>query len=132
MYGFNKAADVLRVAEHLMNARIALAKNDKRSCIEILRKAVQLEDALNYDEPEDWYIPVRETLGGVLLLNGEPQEAEKVFRAEMEKHRRNGRALFGLIESLKAQGKTRDAAFVQREFEVSWKNADTRLRLEDL
>jgi len=131
-YGFNKASDVLNLADNIMSARIALAKNDKRSAIDLLKKAAQLEDALNYDEPEDWYIPVRETLGAVLMLNGEHQEAEKVFRAELAKHLRNGRALFGLVESLKAQGKTHDAAFVQREYEASWKNADTRLRLEEL
>src|SRR5678815_480730 len=122
----------IRDRDNIMSARIALAKNDKRSAIDLLKKAAQLEDALNYDEPEDWYIPVRETLGAVLMLNGEHQEAEKVFRAELAKHLRNGRALFGLVESLKAQGKTHDAAFVQREYEASWKNAATRLRLEEL
>ena len=132
MYGFNKSSDVLNVADNVTSARIALAKGDKSAAIAILKKGVALEDSLNYDEPEDWYIPVRETLGGALILNGEHTEAEKVFRAELEKHRRNGRALFGLMESLKAQGKTHDAAFVQREFEASWKNADIKLRIEDL
>jgi tetratricopeptide (TPR) repeat protein len=131
-YGFNKAIDVLNVAHNVTSARIAMAKNDKRAAIAFLRKAVELEDALNYDEPEDWYIPVRESLGAALILNGEHPEAEKVFRAELEKHRRNGRALFGLMESLKGQGKTHDAVFVQREFEAAWKNADTKLRIEDL
>ena len=131
-YGFNIATKVLSVAEHLMSAKIAAAKNDKKAAVELLRKAVVIEDSLNYDEPEDWYIPVRESLGRLLLESREYAEAEKVFRAELEKHRRSGRALFGLVESLKGQGKTHDAVFVQREFEVSWKNADTKLRIEDL
>jgi len=42
------------------------------------------------------------------------------------------RSLFGLMESLKARGKTYDAQMVRREFEVAWRNADTKLRLEDL
>jgi hypothetical protein len=132
MYGFNKATDVLAVADTVLSARIALTKNDRRGAVALLKKAVELEDLLNYDEPEDWYIPVRESLGGVLLLSGENAEAERVFRAEIEKHRRNGRALFGLVESLKAQGKANDARFVQREFEAAWKKADTTLRIEDL
>lgn len=132
MYGFNTAVNVLAVAEAVMSARIAAAKNDKRAAVDLLKKAVALEDSLNYDEPEDWYIPVRESLGGALLMSREYPEAEKVFRAELEKHRRNGRALFGLVESLKGQGKTHDAAFVQKEFEAAWKNADTKLRIEDL
>lgn len=131
-YGLNTATSVLGIAENVMSARIAMAKNEKRAAIEFLKKAVQIEDSLNYNEPEDWHIPVRESLGGALLLNGEHSEAEKVFRAELEKHRRNGRALFGLVESLRAQGRTHDASFVQKEFEASWKNADTRLRIEDL
>lgn len=132
MYGFNTAGSVFSIAESVLSARIAMAKNDKRAAIEFLKKAIEVEDSLNYDEPEDWYIPVRESLGGVLLLNGDHAEAEKVFRAELQKHLRNGRALFGLLESLRAQGKKHAAEFVQREFEAAWKNADTKLRIEDL
>jgi tetratricopeptide (TPR) repeat protein len=133
MYGgFNRAGTVFGIVEDVLSARVAMAKNDKRSSIDLLKKAVELEDSLKYDEPEDWYIPVRESLGGALLLNGEYAEAEKVFRAELDKHARNGRALFGLRESLKAQGKKLAADFAGREFEVAWKNADTTLRVEDL
>ncbi len=128
----NSAGPVLAIAENVASARIAWMKNDKRSAIERFKKAVELEDSLNYDEPEDWYIPVRESLGGALLQSGEYAEAERVFRAELQKHLRNGRALFGLVESLKAQGKKTAAEFVEREFETAWKNADVRLRIEDL
>ena len=131
-FGFNTAAAVLSIAENLARARIALAKNDKRVAVEVLKKAVDIEDSLNYDEPEDWYIPARESLGGALILIGDYAEAEKVFRAELKKHLRNGRALFGLVAALKAQGKNSAAAFVQKEFEAAWKNADTQLRVEDL
>ena len=132
MYGFNTAASVFSIAENVLSAKIAMAKNDKTAAIEFLKKALAVEDSLNYDEPEDWYIPVRESLGGALMLKGDSAEAEKVFRAELERHRRNGRALFGLMESLRAQGKKQAAELVQREFEAAWKNADTTLRIEDL
>jgi tetratricopeptide (TPR) repeat protein len=132
MYGFNTASSVFSIAEKVLTARIAMSKNDKKAAIAFLQKALEVEDSLNYDEPEDWYIPVRESLGGALMLKGDFPDAEKVFRAELEKHRRNGRALFGLLESLKAQGKKQAAEFVQREFEAAWKNADTKLRIEDL
>jgi hypothetical protein len=75
---------------------------------------------------------VRESLGGVLILNGDYAEAERVFRADLERNPRNGRSLFGLVGSLKKQGKEYDAQLVQGEFEAAWKNADTQLRLEDL
>ena len=131
-FGFNSASSVFGIPENLLSAKIAMAKNDKRTAVAFLKKAVAIQDSLNYDEPEDWYAPVRESLGGALILNGEYAEAEKVFRKELEIHVRNGRALFGLRESLKAQGKKLAAEFVGLTFEVAWKNADTTLRIEDL
>jgi tetratricopeptide (TPR) repeat protein len=132
MYGANNASSVLQIAENILSAKLAMAKNQKRPAIEFLKKAVELEDSLNYTEPPDWYIFSRESLGGALLMNGDYKEAERVFRADLERNPRNGRSLFGLIESLNAQGKKLDAQLVKREFDMAWKNADTQLRLEDL
>lgn len=129
----NTARSVLKIAEHFLSARVAAAKGDKKLAVEFLRKAVEAEDALAYDEPPGWYHPLsRESLGGALVLDGQHAEAEKVFREDLARNRRNGRSLFGLMESLKAQGKTREAELVRREFERAWKNADTKLRIEDL
>ncbi len=130
-WSLNKASTVLEIATDVLNAKIALAKVDRRSALELLRQAVTVEDSLAYDEPPSWYLPVRETLGGMLLAGREYVEAEKIFRAELEKHPRSGRSLLGLYQSLKGQGK-RNARSVWREFQVAWKNADTRLRVEDL
>jgi tetratricopeptide (TPR) repeat protein len=130
--GNSAARDVLKVAGEMLSGKIAFVRGDKKSAIEFLRKAVEAEDAVSYNEPPDWDLPAREVLGGVLLLSGDNLEAEKVFRAEIAKHRRNGRALFGLVESLKRQNKANAAQMVQREFEKSWETADTKLRVEDL
>jgi tetratricopeptide (TPR) repeat protein len=123
----------MKIAEHILAARIATAQGNRKLAIELLRRAVEVEDALGYNEPPDWYYPPsRESLGGVLLSNGEYAEAEKVFRADLERNRRNGRSLYGLSESLKVQGKTHAAALVRAEFERAWKNADTQLKVGDL
>jgi tetratricopeptide (TPR) repeat protein len=132
MWDLNSTSNVLGIAENVLDAKIAIAKGNKKSAIELLRKAVEVEDALNYAEPSGWYIPVRESLGGILLLSGDYTEAEKVFRADLEKNPRSGRSLFGLMQSLKAQGKNYEAQLVQTEFEAAWKNADTQLRVKDL
>jgi hypothetical protein len=113
-----------------MMLRIATAKVDNKSAIEFLRKGV--EDSLAYDEPPTWFLPVREMLGGALLGQGDFSGPEQVFRDDLERNRRNGRSLFGLMECLKAQKKDYSAAMVQREFETAWKNADTRLTVRDL
>jgi len=130
--GNNSAHDVLKVAEPMLAGKLALARGDKQTALALLRKAVEAEDNVSYNEPADWDLPARELLGGAFLMNGDYSEAEKVFRAEIAKHQRNGRALFGLVESLKRQGKDSSALMVQREFEKAWETADTKLSVEHL
>lgn len=131
-FGLNSAESVLKIAAHILDARIAQAKGEKGAAVEHLRKAVEAQDALNYDEPPGWYYPVRESLGAALLLNGDAAGAERVFREDLEINPRNGRSLFGLMESLKAQGKTDAARLVEREYQRAWQHADTRLSVKEL
>ena len=132
-YGQNTTGAVFKIAEHFLNARLAAARGDRKAAVGFLRQAVAAEDALAYDEPPGWYHPLsRESLGGALLLDGQHAEAEAVFREDLRRNRRNGRSLFGLAESLKAQGKAREAELVGREFGRAWKSADTRLTIADL
>src|SRR5215204_259110 len=128
----NAAGDVMKVAELELEGKIALARGDKQVAFDLLNKAVVAEDATNYAEPADWDLPVREVLGGVLLANGDYAGAEKVFRAEILRRPRNGRALFGLAESLRKQGKEAAAKSVQGEFEKAWQYADTKLSVTSL
>jgi tetratricopeptide (TPR) repeat protein len=132
-YGQNTVGEVMKIGEHFINARLAAARGDRKAAVDFLRQAVAAEDALAYDEPPGWYHPLsREALGGALLLDKQYAEAEAVFREDLRRNRRNGRSLFGLAESLKAQGKTREAELVGQEFERAWKSADTRLSIADL
>ena len=93
---------------------------------------MKIEDRLNYGEPPEWFYPVRESLGSALLLNGRADQAEAVFRADLERYPHNPRSLFGLWKSLEQQKKTSEAELVQKEFEAAWKNADVPLELRDL
>src|SRR6185369_7618937 len=128
----NRAVDVTKVGELELEGKIALARGDKQAGIDLLNKAIAAEDATYYAEPADWDLPVREVLGGVLLANGDYAGAEKVFRAEILRQPRNGRALFGLAESLRKQGKEAAAKSVQGEFEKAWQFADTKLTVSSL
>jgi tetratricopeptide (TPR) repeat protein len=130
--GNSLAVNVLKIADLVLTAKIAFARGDKQIAFESFRKAVEAEDAISYNEPPDWDLPVRELYGGALLLSGDAVEAEKVFRAEIQKHQRNGRALFGLCESLKRQNKSTSALMVQAEFERAWESADIKLTVEGL
>jgi tetratricopeptide (TPR) repeat protein len=131
-FGLNPAKDVLTVAEHVLTARIAWAEGNKAAALEAFRKGIAAQDALNYDEPPGWYYPVRESLGAALLLTGNAAAAETVFREDLLTNPRSGRSLFGLLESLKAQGKRDAARWVETEFKAAWKDADVQLKLENL
>ncbi len=131
MFSLNQASLVLQIAQKFLQARLA-ERSDRRQAIAILKSAVELEDTMAYDEPQAWFQPVRESLGAALLLTGDHAGAEQVFRADLERNRRNGRSLFGLMEALKAQQKTHEAMLVKQQFEAAWKNADTKLALDHL
>jgi tetratricopeptide (TPR) repeat protein len=128
----NKAKDILTIAENVLTAKIAAAKRDYAGAIAALRHAIALQDSLNYGEPPDWFFPVRETLGGVLLVSGNTAEAEKVFREDLDRNPRNPRSLFGLREALKSQNRVYDAQFVDKQFQSSWKSNGVKLKVEDL
>jgi tetratricopeptide (TPR) repeat protein len=128
-FGQNRASDVLALGSEIIQARLAATPAES---LPHWQKAVEMQDAFTYDEPPAWYYPVRESLGAALLRAGQAAEAEKIFREGIRRSPRNGRMLFGLMESLKAQHKAEAAADVQREFEAAWAKADIQLRLEDL
>jgi tetratricopeptide (TPR) repeat protein len=129
MFSLNRASLVLQIAQTVLQARLA-ERSDRKQAIALLRSAVELEDSMAYDEPQAWFLPVREALGAALLRSGDHAGAEQVFRADLEKNRRNGRSLFGLMEALKAQQKNQEAMLVKQQFDAAWKNADSMLTLD--
>jgi tetratricopeptide (TPR) repeat protein len=126
----NKAKDILKISEDVLGAKIAMARKDYTQAISLLSAAVAIQDTLKYGEPPDWFFPVRESLGGALLLNGDAAGAEKVFRADLDRNPRNPRSLFGLQQALKAQNRNYDAGFVEVQFRDSWKGGE--VKVEDL
>ncbi len=124
---FNKAADIFTICEKQIGARLAVNSGDTQKAVQLLEEALPVEDNLRYMEPPDWYLFTREALGGVLLTAGKYQEAEKVFRKDLEQHRRGGRSLYGLQAALEKQGKTQAARLISRGLDNAWENADTPL-----
>jgi hypothetical protein len=128
----NRAKDVLKIARDVLGTKIALAKNDNAGAIALPQNAVATQGTPKYSEPEDWFFPVRESLGAALLMNGDNVGAEKVFREDLDRHPRNPRSLFGLQQALKAQDREYDAGFVQKQLQDSWKGGSQQLKLDDL
>jgi tetratricopeptide (TPR) repeat protein len=128
----NHSRQIFHIANDVLSARIAAAKGDNQGAIRWLTDAVWEQDKLLYDEPTDWYYPVRESLGGMLLQSGDAKAAEAVFRKDLELNPRNPRSLFGLHESLTRQNRSYDAEWVKQQFESAWQGADMQLKIGDL
>lgn len=128
----NPARSALELALLSLDARMQEAAGDHDQAIATWQHAVTELDTFAYNEPPDWYYPVRESLGGALLRDGKPKEAEAVFRRDLEINRGNGRSLFGLWQSLDAQHRTAEAATVKRQFDAAWSHADTELTISTL
>ncbi|HEX4795101.1 MAG TPA: hypothetical protein VH370_15005 [Humisphaera sp.] len=93
-----------------------------------LRVAVKAEDQLKYDEPPGWLIPVRHSLGAVLMKTGKFADAEAIYREDLDRLPENGWSLYGLSESLRRQGKAKEAADVDARFQKVWAHADIQLK----
>lgn len=123
----NTLVQLSQVATELLAGEIAAKRGDFKRAIAHLKRGVALEDKLVYSEPPDWPLPVRHSLGAVLLEAGRGAEAEKVYREDLTRHRNNGWSLFGLAKSLEAQGNTDEAAKVMEQFQKSWSKAEVKL-----
>jgi tetratricopeptide (TPR) repeat protein len=126
-FSSNTAKDILSIAPEIVAGEIAAKRRNFPVAIGHLSKAVRLHDALIYTEPDDWHFPARHVLGAVLLEAGQAREAEVVYWEDLSKWPENGWALYGLWQSLKAQGKDDQAAEVQKRLEKAWATADVKL-----
>jgi tetratricopeptide (TPR) repeat protein len=125
--GLNTAPDVLALAASIAKSRIELAQHNRDAAIATLTEAVALEDRLMYDEPADWFFPVRHLLGAELLKAGKSVQAEAVYREDLRRNPNNGWSLFGLAQALRAQHKLSAAAAIDVKFREAWKRSDVTL-----
>jgi tetratricopeptide (TPR) repeat protein len=126
---FNSGPTVLAVLSELLKAQLA---PDAVSAIPHFEAAVAGQDRFHYDEPAPIPWSIRESYGAALLDAGRPADAEKVFRADLARNARSGRALFGLTTSLAAQKRSDEAALVRQEYEHAWRLAEAPMSLEAL
>ena len=120
---FNTSGTVLGIAAEVLAAHIAATAGDSASARKHFEAAVALEDAMVYGEPPEWSVPVRQEFGAVLLAQGDPAAAERIFREDLERFPANGWSLHGLAGSLRAQGHIREARAATAEFERMWEGS---------
>lgn len=131
-FGSNQASQIMNIADNYLAAAIARSQGDFHQAEKALKIAVAIQDNLRYNEPPDWFFPLRETLGALYLSMQQPAQAEEVLRIELRRHPKNGRALFALSESLRRQTKEVDAYWVDQEFQKAWKNSTIQLTIDGL
>ncbi len=126
--GFNSFRNVLSIGQNILEGEIEAKQNNFDKSIQLVTKAVEIEDNLLYQEPPDWYHPARQVLGGILLEAKKPALAEQRFREDLNLYRDNGWSLFGLYQSLQAQGKKSEAVEVKKKYDKAFAKADILLK----
>ncbi|MBX7073436.1 MAG: tetratricopeptide repeat protein [Pirellulales bacterium] len=123
----NTTGALLQIAAKVVAGELAAAEQRYDEAIGELQAAVALEDALRYDEPATWHLPVRQNLGAVLIAAGRPAEAAEAFQQDLKRYPHNGWSLSGLADSLAAAGKPDEASQARKQFDKSWARADVAL-----
>jgi tetratricopeptide (TPR) repeat protein len=133
----NTCHDVLAVAGAMLDGEIEYRKGNHDTAFGLLRRAVELDDGLPYDEPWGWMQPARHALGALLLERGRLTEAEAVYRADLGldatlarpcQHPGNVWSLHGYHECLARLGKHEQAGIVRQQLKIAAARADVPIR----
>jgi tetratricopeptide (TPR) repeat protein len=128
-FGNNGCEAILGIVTPMVEGEILVAEGKINRGIEQLRAAIKKEDVLKYDEPPGWLIPVRHSLGAVLMTHQRYAEAEQVYREDLARFPENGWSLLGLAESLREQKKNAaEIAQIQAKFKKVWAKADLNIK----
>jgi len=123
-FGNNVSSSLITLCRHMLAGEIALAEDHLDLASAELRAGVAAEDAMNYDEPPGWIMPVRHALGATLMKAGRFAEAEQVYRDDLKRLPNNGWSLYGLSQALASQHRDREARQTQSLFAKAWSHAD--------
>jgi tetratricopeptide (TPR) repeat protein len=133
----NTCRDILKVAEQMMLGELAYHKGEHEAAFFHLRKSVEIDDNLPYDEPWGWMQPTRHALGALLLEQGKFDEAEAVYRADLGldatlsracQHPGNVWSLHGLHECLTRRGESTEAAHIKLQLDKAAARAEVPIK----
>lgn len=133
----NKVVDVLKVAAAMLDGELEYRKGNFDDAFASLRRAIELEDALQYADPRSWLQPVRHAYGALLLEQGRVEEAEAVYRSDLgldsklprpRIHPNNVWSLHGLHECLTRLGRHQEAGMIARQRDNAVAAADVPIR----
>jgi tetratricopeptide (TPR) repeat protein len=126
--GENSAVSILSIVRAMLEGEILIAEGKLEDGLGQLRVALKVEDALHYDEPPSWMIPMRHSIGANLMKAGRFAETEQVYREDLSRVPDNGWSLYGLAESMRRQNKdTPEARDIAARFQKIWIKADLKI-----
>jgi tetratricopeptide (TPR) repeat protein len=129
----NTSRDILAVAAAMLDGEIAYRQGHFDESFGHLRRAIELDDALPYDEPWGWMQPTRHAYGALLLEQGRVEEAAEVYAADLGldptlsrpcQHPGNVWSLHGYHECLQRLGRTAEAAIIGQQLALAKARAD--------
>lgn len=127
IWGINSVFDLCEIAAHTLEGEICAKEKKFPQAIALLKNAVAKEDALNYNEPPDWFFSVRHHLGAVLIDAGKYQDAVKVYEEDLKVYRENGWALKGMMNAFEKLGDKKNYDKTKIRFDRAWKHADVKI-----
>ncbi|MEC3907740.1 hypothetical protein VOI54_11975 [Tamlana sp. 2201CG12-4] len=127
IWDINTVYNLVQIASKVLKAEIMASKSDYKASIVLLKEAIAIEDALNYNEPPDWFFSVRHHLGRILMLNGQHRVAIETYLEDLRRLPKNGWALHGLKQAYANINDDTNAGRMTVLFRKSWKHADFEL-----
>ncbi len=133
----NTCNDILKVAEQMLLGELEYHKGNHAKAFEHLRASVELDDNLPYDEPWGWMQPTRHALGALLIEQGQYEDAEAVYRADLGldatlsracQHPGNVWSLHGLHECLSRRGEEAEALQVKLQLDKALARAEVEIK----
>lgn len=118
---------ILDVAEAVLDGEVEYHKGNTKQAFQHLRLAVERDSSLPYDEPWGWMTPARHVLGALLLEQGEVEEAERVYRKDLEQYKDNMWSLLGLHQVLKRKNRVEEASSALASFQRASVRADIKI-----
>ncbi len=121
------ASRYLAIGRAQLAGELAWAGGDADGAVRELEAGIAVQDSMIYTEPPRWHMSLRQSLGAILLEADRPAQAEAVYREDLRRYPNTGWSLFGLAQSLRAQGREADAELVEKGFEKAWERSDVTL-----
>lgn len=127
IWDINSVYDLVIIASKVLEAEIWASEGDYNTSIILLKEAVEMEDALNYNEPPDWFFSIRHHLGNIQIKAKLYNEAINTYNEDLKRLPKNGWAHHGLKLAYEKINDLENASRMEQLIAKSWIDADFKI-----